>query len=164
MAGHDARESRRFAAGPRATLGANLGLMYLHSGPPDRSWVPSDVLEAFRADLEALSDLSGRPWQPKNIVKYDVFALFYVAPPATSRSSKSGRGGCQKDPQEAPWSGPGRPRRPHSVPRAPWRPSRFQLAKKSCPEASRRPFWTLRGPVLHPPGVDFRRLFFSRKA
>ena len=106
------RGARRVAAGPRATLGANLGLMHLNLGPPDRSLAPRDVQEASRVDFGAISDPSGRPWKPKNTVKYDVFAAFHVAPQRTSRSSKSALGGSQNDPQEAPRSGPARPRRP----------------------------------------------------
>ena len=85
---------------------------------------------ASRVDFGAISDPSGRPWKPKNIVKYDVFAAFHVAPQRTSRSSKSALGGSQNDPQEAPRSGPARPRRP---------PRRFQerhKRPKSAPRAA----------------------------
>ena len=110
---------------------------------------------------------SGTPWTPKHTIKYNVFAVFHVAPQTSSRSSKSAPWKTQNDPQEAPRSGPGRPRSgqkgPKTVPRAPpgrpntaserpWRPSWAQLAQKSRPEAFQRPFWTPRGPVLHPPG------------
>ena len=118
--------------------------------------LPGPILERFRS-------LPGGPGSPKNTVKYDVFAVFHVAPQTTSRPSKSALGGSRNDPQEAPWSGPGRPRRP---------PRRFQERHKRPksaprppnPEASRRPFWTPSGPVLHPPGVDVRTVFFSPKA
>ena len=86
--------------------------MYLSLGPPDRSLVPRDVQEASRADLGVNLDPSGRLQKAKNTVKYKVFAVFHVAPQTTPRSSKSALGGSQKDPQEAPRSGPGRPRRP----------------------------------------------------
>ena len=104
--------------------------MYFHLCPPDRSWVPSDVLEAVRADFRTLSDLFGRPWKPRNIVKYNVFATFHVAPQTTRRSSESAPGRSQNDPQETPRSGPGRPRRP---------PRRFQerhKRPKSAPRAA----------------------------
>ena len=79
--------------------------------------------------------------------------------------------------QERPGTPQERPRRPQdgsksakSVPRAPPEPPKdgFRaalaaklgpLAQKSRPEAFHKPFWTPRGPVLHPPGVDFRTAF-----
>ena len=67
--------------------------------------LPGPILERFRTPL-------GGPGSPKNTVKYDVFAVSHVSPQATPRSSKSALGGSQHDPQEAPRSGPGRPRRP----------------------------------------------------
>ena len=67
--------------------------------------LPGPILERFRSP-------PGGPGSPKNTVKYDVFAVFHVAPQTTPRSSKSALGGSQHDPQEAPRSGPGRPRRP----------------------------------------------------
>ena len=168
---------------PKRPRYLNLGLMYLNLDPPlaDRSLVPRDVQEASRADFGAISDPSGRPWKPKNTVKYNVFAVFHVAPQTSSRSSKSAPWKAQNDPQEAPRSGPGRPRsgqaprapeasqeRPQSRPKTaserPWRPSWAQLAQKSRPKVLHRPFLTPRGPVLHPPGVDFFTVFFSRKA
>ena len=122
------------------------------------------ILERFRSP-------PGGPGSPKNTVKYDVFAVFHVAPQITSRSSTSALGGSQNDPQKAPRSGPGRPRRPPrrlqerpqgrpttASERPCWR-SWAQLAQKSRPEASRRPFWTPRGPVLHPPGGRFSYSF-----
>ena len=148
MPGHGSRGARRLPGGPRATLGANLGLLYLNLGPPDRSRVPSDVPEASRVDFGAISDPSGRPWKPKNIVKYDVFAAFHVAPQRTSRSSKSALGGSQKDPQEA-----------NTASERPWRPSWAQLAQKSRPEAFQRPFWTPPRAGFPPSGGRFSDSF-----
>ena len=130
--------------------------------------LPGPILERFRS-------LPGGPGSPKNTVKYDVFAVFHVAPQTTSRPSKSALGGPRNDPQEAPWSGPGRPRRPprrfqerhkrpKSAPRAAQPRLLSGLGGQVGPKASRRPFWTPSGPVLHPPGVDVRTVFFSRKA
>ena len=171
------REARRFPAGPRATLGANLGFLYFYLGPPDRSWVPRDLLKAFRTDFGAISDPLGRPWKPKNTVKYSVFAVFHVAPQRTSRSFKSALGGSQNDPQEAPRSGPARPRRPprrfqerhkrpKSAPRAPKHGFRAALAAKLGPTGTKEPpgglpkaILELRGPVLHPPGGRFSDSF-----
>ena len=133
--------------------------------------------------LECFRTSSGGPGSLKNLVKSCVFAVFHVAPQTTSRSSKSALGRSQKDPQEAPWSGPGRPRRPprrlqerhqrpKSAPRAAQRrlPSGLggQVGPSWHKRAARRPskghfgppagrFCTLRG-------VDFRTVFFSRKA
>ena len=152
MTGHGFRGARRRPAGPRATLGANLGLLYLNLGPPDRSLVPSDVQETSRVDFGAISDPSGRPWKPKNIIKYHVFAEFHVAPQRTSRSSKLALGGSQKDPQEAPRSGPARPRRP---------PRRFQERHKRPKSAPRAPKHTKEPPgglpkaILDPPRAAF---------
>ena len=50
---------------PKRPRYLNLGLMYLNLGPPDRSLVPRDVQEASRADFGAISEPSGRPWQPE---------------------------------------------------------------------------------------------------
>ena len=133
--------------------------MYLHWGPPDRSLVPRDVQEASRADFGAISDPSGRPWKPKNIVKYNVFAVFHVAPQTTPRSSKSAPWKAQNDPQEAPRSGPGRPRRP------PRRLQERHKRPKSAPIAAQRrlpsglggqvgPNWHKRA-VRRPPGDHF---------
>ena len=157
--------------------------MYLTLGPPDRSWAPRDVLEACRADFGAISDPSGRPWTPKNTVKYDVFAAFHVAPPTTLRSSKSALGGSQNDPQEAPRSGPRRPRRPpRRLQERPKRPkSALRAAQTRLPSglggqvgpnwhkrAARRPskghFGPPAGRSCTLRGVDFRTVFFSRKA
>ena len=143
-----------------------LGLMYLNLGPPDRSLVPRDVQEASRVDFGAISDPSGRPWKPKNIVKYDVFAAFHVAPQRTSRSSKSALGGSQKDPQEAPRSGPARPRRPprrfqerhkrpKSAPRAPKHGFRAALAAKLGPTGTKEPPGGLPKAILDPPRAGF---------
>ena len=63
------------------------------------------ILERFRSP-------PGGPGNLQNTVKYNVFAVFLVAPQTTFRSSKSAPGRSQNDPQEAPRSGPGRPRRP----------------------------------------------------
>ena len=138
--------------------------------------LPGPILNRFRS-------LPGGPGSPKNTVKYDVFDVFHGAPQTTPRSSKSALGGSRNDPQEAPWSGPGRPRRPprrlqerHKRPKSAPRAAQPRLLsglggqvgpnwqKKSCPEAFQRPFWTPRGPVLHPPGVDVRTVFFARTA
>ena len=105
--------------------------------------------------------------------------MFHVAPQTSSRSSKSAPWKAQNDPQEAPRSRPGRPRRgprdfktapraaksaprappepPKHGPERPWRRSWAQLAQQSRPEASRRPFWTLHGSLLHLPGVELRK-------
>ena len=87
-----------------------MGLMYLNLGPPDRSSVPRHVQEASRSDFGAILDPSGRP-KLKNTIKYKVFAAFHVAPQKPSGTSKSALGRPQNDPQEAPRSGPGRPRK-----------------------------------------------------
>ena len=177
--------------GPKPPYVAQLGPCVPQLGPSrpifgDRSLVSRDVQEASRADFGAISDLSGRPWKPKNTVKYRVLVIFHVAPQTSSRSSKSAPGRSQNQPQERPGAAQDAPgeaqeasRQPHEPPRAPqerpqsrpqtaserpWRPSWAQPAQKSRPEASRRPFWPRRGPVLHPPGVDFRIVFLSRKA
>ena len=97
-----------------------------------------------------------------------VFVIFHVAPQTSSRSFKSAPWKAQNDPQEAPRSGPGRPRsgrRPQdgsksakSVPRAPPEPPKdgFRaalaaklgpLAQKSRPEAFHKPC-TLRGSIF----------------
>ena len=112
-------------------------------------------LEASRDDFGAISDPSGMPWKPKNTVKYKVFAVFHVAPQTSSRSSKSAPWKAQKDPQEAPRSGPGRPRsRPGGSKSAKKRPkSALRAAQTRLPsglggqvETSelRSPFWTRR--------------------
>ena len=41
----------------------------------------------------------------------------------------------------------------------PWRPNGAHLVPKSPLEAFRKPFWTPRGTIFHPPGVDFRISF-----
>ena len=119
-------------------------------------------------------DPSGRPGRPENIEIYKVFVVFHVAPQKSSRTSKSTLGRSQNDPQEAPRSGPRRPRRgsgafktapraARSAPRAPqsrlksaserpWRQNKAHLASKSPPEASRRRFLELHGAIFHPPG------------
>ena len=168
-----------------ALCSSTWALVYLHLGSPDRSSVPRDVQEASPADFGAISDPSGRLWKPQNTVKYKVFAIFHVAPQTSSRSSKSAPWKAQNDPQEAPRSGPGRPRSgqegPKTAPRAPeasqerpqsrpktaserpWRPSWAHLYKKVVSETFHGPFWTQRGPTLHPPGVDFRTAFLFGK-
>ena len=156
--------------------------MYLHLGSPDRSSVPRDVQEASQADFGAISDPSGRLWKPKNTVKYKVFAIFHVAPQTSPSSSKSAPWKAQNDLQEAPGSArdaPGaakkaprqlqeRQKRPKSAPRAGFRaPLAAKLGPtgtESRPKVRHRPFWTPRGLVLHPPGVDCLTVFFSRKA
>ena len=129
--------------------------------------LPGPILERFRSP-------PGGPGSPKNTVKYDVFAVFHVAPQTTPRSSKSALGGSRNDPQEAPWSGPGRPRRPPrrlhvtSVPRAPPGPPKRlpsglggQVGRNWHKRAARRPpgdhfglptgrFCTLRGSIFVP--------------
>ena len=159
-----------------------MGLMYLNLGPPDRSLVPRDVQEASRVDVGAISELSGRPWQPRNTVN-TMFLLCFtlrhrqrpdrlnqpLGGPKTTPKRRPGAArdapGAAKRLQDSPTSRQERPQsRPKTASERPWRPSWAQLAQKSRPEASRRPFWTSRGPVLHPPGVDFRTVFFSRKA
>ena len=136
--------------------------MYLHLGPPDRSLVPRDVQEACLADFGAISDPSGRPWKPKNTVKYDVFAVFHVS----SRSSESAPGRSQNDPQEAPRSGPARPRRsprrfqerhkrPKSAPRAPKHGFRAALAAKLSPIVQQSRFGGLPRAILDPPAARF---------
>ena len=138
--------------------------------------LPGPILNRFRS-------LPGGPGSPKNTVKYDVFDVFHGAPQTTPRSSKSALGGSRNDPQEAPWSGPGRPRRPprrlqerhkrpKSAPRAAqtWLPSGLgdQVGPSWHKRAARKPskghFGPPSGLVLHPPGVDFRTVLFSRKA
>ena len=161
--------------GPKPPYVPQPGPLYFNLSSPDRSLVPRDVQEASRVDFGAISDPSGRPWKPKNIVKYDVFAAFHVAPQRTSRSSKSALGGSQKDPQEAPRSGPARPRRPPrrfqerhkrptSAPRAAQTrlPSGLgsQVGSGGLPEAMLDP----PRPGFAPSGIDFRTVFFSRKA
>ena len=78
LTGHESRGARRPPAGPRATFRANLALMYLTLGPPDRSLVPRDVQEASRADFGTISDPSGRHWKHKNIVKYSVLFVYFT--------------------------------------------------------------------------------------
>ena len=132
--------------------------------------LPGPILERFRSR-------PGGSGSPKNTVKYDVFAVFHVAAQTTPRSSKSALGGSQKDPQEAPRSGPARPRRPprrfqerhkrpKSAPRAPKHGFRAALAAKLGPTGTKEPpgglpkaILELRGPVLHPPGGRFSDSF-----
>ena len=64
--------------------------------------------------------------------------------------------GAPGGPQDGSKSATSVPRAQQEPPKASERPRR--------PEASRRPFWTPSGPVLHPPGIDFHTIFFSRKA
>ena len=72
--------------------------------------------------------------------------------------------------QISPLEGQKRPAK--SVPRAPPEPPkdgfRAALAAKLGPTGAKEPpgghFGPPRGPVLHPPGVDFRTVLFSRKA
>ena len=158
--------------------------MYLHWGPPDRSLVPRDVQDASQTDFGAISDLSERLWKPQNIVKYNVFAIFHVAPQTSSRTSKSAPGRSQNHPQERPGAARDAPgeaqeasRQPHEPPRAPQerpqsRPKHgFRLAAKLGPTGTKEPSGGLpetildsHGPLLRHPGVDFRTVFFSRKA
>ena len=123
---------------------------------------PGRVWSAFGA--------SGRPRKLKNTVKYDVFAVFHVAPQTTPRSSKSALGGGGKmTPKRRPGAArdaPGGPQDGHksatSVPRAPPR-LRSGLGGQVGPSwhkrAARRPpgghfgppagrFCTLRGPIF----------------
>ena len=126
---------------PKRPRYLNLSLVYLHLGPPDRSLVPRDVQEAFRAEFGAISGLSGRPWKPKNTTRYKGFAVFHVAPQTSSRSSKSAPWKAKNDPQEAPRSGPGRPRSgPEGPKTAPRAPKASQERPQSRPKtASERP-------------------------
>ena len=116
---------------------------------------PGPILERFRTS-------PGGSGSPTNTVKYDVFAVFHVAPQTTSRSFKSALGRSQNDPQEAPRSSPGRPRnqerpqsQPKSAPERPWRPNEAHMASKSPPEASQSSFWTPRGTIFRLQGGDF---------
>ena len=116
-----------------------LGLMYLNLDPPDRSLYPRDVQEASRTDSGAILDTHGRPRRPTNTVKYKVcVSVFHVAPQKSSRTSKSAPGRSRGDLQEAPRSGPGRPRggsrgfktaprAARSAPRAPPEPPRVSF-------------------------------------
>ena len=160
---------------PALASGTSTWALQTDLGPQETSKrLPGPILERFRS-------LPGGPGSPKNTVKYDVFAVFHVAPQTTPRSSKSALGGSRNYPQEAPWSGPGRPRRsprrfqerhkrPKSAPRAAQPRLLSGLGGQVGPNwqkraaRTRRPFWTPSGPVLHPPGVDIRIVFFSRKA
>ena len=74
------------------------------------------------------------------------------------------RGGPQDGSKSATSVPRAPPGRPNTASERPWRPSWAQLAQKSRPEAFQRPFWTPRGPVLHPPGGRFSDSFLSRKA
>ena len=70
-------------------------------------------------------------------------------------------------PQEAPKTAPRAPQasqerpqgRPTTASERPWRPSWAQLAQKSRPEASRRPFWTPPRAAFSPPGGRFSLCF-----
>ena len=91
--------------------------------------------------------------------KIRCFVVFHVAPQTTPRSSKSALGGSRNDPQEAPWSGPGRPRRP------PRRLEERHKRPKSAPRAAQPrllsglggqvgPNWQKRA-ARRPPGGHF---------
>ena len=134
-------------------------------------------------------DPSGRPWRPENTVKYKVFAAFHVAPQKPARTPKSAPGRCQNDPQEAPRSSPGRPRRPQErpktaqddpksrqeSPRSAPGASQIRLPgglggqmgstwpPKSPPEASRSRFWTFQGTIFDLPGDAFHVIFNPRR-
>ena len=99
----------------------------------------------------AISDLSGRLWKPKNIVKYKVFIIFHVAPQTSSRSSKSAPWESQNDPQEAPRSGPTPQERPR-------RPQDGSKSAKSVPGAPPEPpkdgFRTALAATLGPTGTE----------
>ena len=117
--------------------------------------LPGPILERFRTPL-------GGPGSPKNTVKYDVFAVSHVSPQATPRSSKSALGGSQHDPQEAPRSGPGRPRRPprrlqerHKRPKSANRAAQTRLPSglgaKLGPTGTKEPPGGLPKAILDPP-------------
>ena len=147
-------------------LWLNLSLVYLNLGPPDRSLVPRDVQEASRAEFGAISDLSGRLWKPKIIVKYKGFAVFHIAPQTSSRSSKSAPWKAQNDPQEAPRDAPGaaqkasrrlqeRHKRPTSTPRAAQRRLPSGLGAKLGPTGTKEPSEGLSEALLDLPRAGF---------
>ena len=171
---------------PKRPRYLNLSLVYLNLGPPDRSLVPRDVQEASRVDFGFWSDF-GPFREALEATKHCKFNVFYcISCSATDivQIVQISPWEVPDHPEEAPRSGPGRPRTGSrgfktapraagSAPRAPPKPPKHGLraalapswAQKSRPEASRRPFWTpRRGPVLYPPGVDVRTVFFFRKA
>ena len=76
--------------------------------------------------------------------------------PGAARHARGGPQDGSKSATSVPRAPPGRP---NTASERPWRPSWAQLAQKSRPEAFQRPFWTPRGPVLHPPGGRFSDSF-----
>ena len=105
------------------------------------------------------------------------FAMFYVVLQSPSGTYKSAPRGSQNVAQQAPRSGPGRPRkaqeasrqpqeppgatqerpqsRPKSASERPWRPNEAHMASKSPPEASWNSFWTPRGTIFRLQGGRF---------
>ena len=75
------------------------------------------------AILERFRSRPGGPGSPKNTVKYNVFAVFHVAPQTTPRSSKSARLGAARDAPGAAQKAPRAPKasqeRPQSRPKTP---------------------------------------------
>ena len=118
----------------------------------------------------------GGPGGSKNTVKYTVFAAVHVAPPKSSRTSKSAPGRAKTTSKRRPGTArdtpgavqeasgqrqepPGAPQehpqsRLESASERPWQPNKAHLASKSPPEASRRRFLELHGAIFHPPGGD----------
>ena len=140
------REFRQFSEalctstwGPRRPQVPLLGLQVLQLGPsrpilgPKRR--PRGLPGRFWSNFGPL----GEALEAQKRCKIIVFAIFHVAPQASSRSS---------NPKRPPRGAQERPGTPQE------RPKRPQDGSKSAKSV----------PVLHPPGVDFRPVFFSRKA
>ena len=81
--------------------------------------------------------------------------------PGAAQDAPGGPQDGSKSATSVPRAPPGRP---NTASERPWRPSWAQLAQKSRPEAFQRPFWNSAGRFCTLRGVDFRTVFFSRKA